>query len=582
MKLISMNIVNFKAFKKFKIHFKDMNIMIGSNNSGKTTIISALRLLAVALEHGKKKKPVVRRYKHKNKVYDIPKSKLPIPLENIHNDYRDEDDSYIEFTFENNAVLTMFFPNIGECSFVTDIDGYEVTNKSRFSEYFPANAVQIPILGPLESEEKMLLDDTIAKAVGTQRASRHFRNQWLRDEGNFDHFAKLVKSTWKGMEVMKPKHNMLEERILMFCEEQHITREIYWVGYGFQIWCQLLSYIARSDDATLLIVDEPDIYLHPDLQKKFIKLVRDLDCQIILATHSTAIVNESKFDEVVLIDKTKNSSKRLRPSEFKNGSKLNNEELFNMIVDNEEVIKEVINSEVRNEDLITIGYRKKQLDVFGKLLDNTSYFDEQKKIHGNSAERVWQNFFEMNVWIFGYGLGFVFLSNLEGMKLEQVVKGFDLNSYGKRADGVMKSKGAISNLCFIEIKTHETNLLDSTQYRKGCWSQSKELTGGVAQVRITVDEAVKTLSEDLRIEDEQGNLTGEVLYNYKPKSYLVIGSLEQLTNEHGVNKSKLRSFELYRKNQSDIEIITFDELYERARFIVYNNQQGNNKEEGVF
>lgn len=573
MKLVSINIVNFKAFKKFKIQLKDMNILIGSNNSGKTTIISALRLLSVALEYGRNKNPSIRRYKHKNRVYDIPKSKLPIPLENIQNDYNDKEDSYIEFLFENNAVLTLFFPDINECSFITDIDGHEAINKSRFCEYFPVTAMQIPILGPLEDEEKKLKDETISKAIGTQRASRHFRNHWLRDDKNFNLFSNLIEDTWDGMEIDKPEYNLLDDRILMFCREDNILREIYWVGYGFQIWCQLLSYIARIEGVSILIVDEPDIYLHPDLQKKFIKLVRDLECQIVLATHSMAIVNEAKYDEVVMIDKSKNLSSRLHATEFKHGSQMTSEELFNVIVGNEKLIKEVINSDVRNEDLVTIGYRKKQLDKFGKLLDESSYFEKEKKKNGNSSEKVWQNFFEMNSWIFGYGLGFVFLSNIEGMKLEQVVKGFDLNSYGKRADGVMKSKGAISNLCFIEIKTHETLLLDNSQYRGGCWSQSKELTGGVAQVRVTVDSAVKTLSESLRVEDKEGNPTGELLYNYKPKSYLVIGNLAQFLSEHGVNQNKLKSFELYRNNQRDIEIITFDELYERARFIVYNNQQ---------
>lgn len=164
------------------------------------------------------------------------------------------------------------------------------------------------------------------------------------------------------------------------------------------------------------------------------------------------------------------------------------------------------------------------------------------------------------------------MSNLDGKKLEQVVKGFDLNSFGKRSDGVMKSNGAISNLCFVEIKTHKTELLDKQEYRTGCWPQSKELNGGITQVRITVNEALRNIYGELRIQDDEGNLTGEDLYNYKPKSYLVVGSLRQLKNEHGVNKNKLRSFELFRNNQKDVDIITFDELYERARFIVYNNQ----------
>jgi len=35
-----------------------------------------------------------------------------------------------------------------------------------------------------------------------------------------------------------------------------------------------------------------------------------------------------------------------------------------------------------------------------------------------------------------------------------------------------------------------------------------------------------------------------------------------------VNEAQLRSFELYRRNLHQPEVITFDELYERARHIV--------------
>ena len=52
----------------------------------------------------------------------------------------------------------------------------------------------------------------------------------------------------------------------------------------------------------------------------------------------------------------------------------------------------------------------------------------------------------------------------------------------------------------------------------------------------------------------------------------MIGSMAEFSTENGVNKDKLRSFELLRKNIVSPEIITFDELYERARFIVVHNQ----------
>ena len=572
MKIVSMHIVNFKAFKDFTLNLDNMNILIGSNNSGKTTIINGLRLLSVALEVGNKKKPEFMRFDNKTQVFHIPKTKLPIPLENIQNDYNDIDKSYIEFAFENRAMLKLHFPEKEVCYFTTDIEGYEVKTPAKFKECFPSHIIQIPILGPLEDEETRLKEETIINGIGTQRASRHFRNHWLLNDDNFEQFADLIRTTWPGMEIEKPELNIIDNRITMFCKENTITREIYWVGYGFQIWCQLLAYMTRIDGFAMLVVDEPDIYLHPDLQRHLVKIIRNLECQVVLATHSTAILNEAKPNEVILIDKSMKKSRRMKPGEIENTSTPSNEKLFELVVSNEALIKDIINSDIRNEDLVSLGYRKKQLDIFKRYLDDDMYFENIKIKLNISDERVWQQFFEKNPWIFGYGLGYIFMSNLDGKKLEQVVKGFDLNSFGKRSDGVMKSMGAISNLCFVEIKTHKTELLEKQEYRTGCWSQSKELCGGITQVRITVDEALRNISGELRIEDEDGNLTGEELYNYKPKSYLVVGSLKQLRGERGVNKNKLRSFELFRNNQKDIDIITFDELYERARFIVYNNQ----------
>jgi hypothetical protein len=136
----------------------------------------------------------------------------------------------------------------------------------------------------------------------------------------------------------------------------------------------------------------------------------------------------------------------------------------------------------------------------------------------------------------------------------------------------MKTKGIISNLCFVEIKTHHTSLLDSKPYRSGCFAPSKELVSAVAQVQGTVASAVDTLSHKIDIKDKDGSPTGEEIFNYQPKSYLVVGNLSEFSAEHGVNKYKLRSFELYRKNTINPEIITFDELYERAKFIVHHNE----------
>lgn len=242
------------------------------------------------------------------------------------------------------------------------------------------------------------------------------------------------------------------------------------------------------------------------------------------------------------------------------------------VTENQELFAEALKSEVTTEDLIAVGFRKKQLSVYSQLLIDQNYFDDIKKKKGCTNEGLWQKYFEKNPWIFGYGLGYIFLSGLDDRKLEQVVQGFSVVSHGKRVDALMKTKGIISNLCFIEIKTHATDLLESKPYRSGCWAPSKELAGAIAQVQGTVASAVENLSSKINPNDKEGNPTGEEIFNYQPKSYLVIGSMDEFVSDNGVNKDKLRSFELLRKNTSNPEIITFDELYERARFIVHNNQ----------
>ncbi len=140
---------------------------------------------------------------------------------------------------------------------------------------------------------------------------------------------------------------------------------------------------------------------------------------------------------------------------------------------------------------------------------------------------------------------------------------------GKRADAILKTRGAINALCFVEIKKHTTELLRrNAAYRPGCWSPSDELCGGVAQVQGTVEKSVRTLAEKIEPVDKIGDPTGEAIFTYQPRSFLVVGSLTEFQTEQGINIDKYRSFELFRRNTSRPEIITFDELYQRAKFIV--------------
>ncbi|MED3269581.1 Shedu anti-phage system protein SduA domain-containing protein [Bacillus thuringiensis] len=229
--------------------------------------------------------------------------------------------------------------------------------------------------------------------------------------------------------------------------------------------------------------------------------------------------------------------------------------------------QEMVKSGLDKGDIKLLGNKKEQLENFKMLLKDSNYKDNQEVSNNNSLEGVWQKFFEKNTWIFGYGLNYIFNSPLDNKKLEQVISGNNFNQSGKRIDTLMKTRGLINSMCFVEIKTHKTPLLDR-QYRNECWEISRELSGAIAQIQRYKYKALKDISSKTIIKAKNGDPTGEVIFNYSPRLVLVIGNLNEFITGNGINEDKLSSFEMFRKSIEGIDIITFDELYERAKYII--------------
>jgi hypothetical protein len=103
---------------------------------------------------------------------------------------------------------------------------------------------------------------------------------------------------------------------------------------------------------------------------------------------------------------------------------LSKEQTRKLLIQNKEVLHDLLKNDITKEDIVSLGYRKEQINIFEKLLCDNKYFEDYGIKNGlHKPEAVWQFFFERNVWIFGYGLNYIFSSNLPDKKLEQVVKG---------------------------------------------------------------------------------------------------------------------------------------------------------------
>lgn len=103
------------------------------------------------------------------------------------------------------------------------------------------------MLAPVENHEQLFQKEAARLALTSTKASRNFRNIWFHYGEDFDDFKDLVNATWPGMDVTRPERDYSEvpTTLNMFCPEDRIPREMFWAGYGFQIWCQMVKCIVK-------------------------------------------------------------------------------------------------------------------------------------------------------------------------------------------------------------------------------------------------------------------------------------------------------------------------------------------------
>ena len=304
----------FKAFESFTLNLRRMNVMVGPNNAGKSTILAAFRILAEGLRKANRRRPeLVEAPEGLRYGYSVDFAALSVGHENIFFNYHDSKPASVTFSLTGHKRLVLYFPETQKCHLFADDPKTQIRSPTQFKSAFRCPIGFVPILGPVEQDEGLYRSETARRALFNYRAARNFRNIWYHNLDDFESFRRKLRETWPGMDILKPEPVLSPKKTLlhMFCTEDRITREIGWIGFGFQVWCQMLTHLVASQESSIFLIDEPDIYLHSDLQRRLLGLLADLGPDILLATHSTEIISEAEAEWIVLIDKTKSRAKRI-------------------------------------------------------------------------------------------------------------------------------------------------------------------------------------------------------------------------------------------------------------------------------
>lgn len=174
-------------------------------------------------------------------------------------------------------------------------------------------------------------------------------------------------------------------------------------------------------------------------------------------------------------------------------------------------------------------------------------------------ESDWEDFFFRNQWVFGYGLNYQFLGIVQR---QANYGGASYRRTGEqKGEFLMRTVGQERFTVLVEIKRPDTRLYEPGKfYRNGVPSMSSNLIGAISQAQVNG----RTWDiEGSRRDSDREALEIEHTNTITPLSIVVIGHTRELET-----KVMKQAFEVFRRNLRNPDIITFDELYERAKYIV--------------
>lgn len=361
--LKKLQLENFKCYQKATINFKELSIIVGENNAGKSCLIEALRLVSKAAQGSKK-----RIYSAAPNDFGLPAyvrgflidtQKLRIDLGIIIYFYNQANYAKITAIFCDRSKIEIYLNENHAFATIYDINGKLITTKQQADKLNLDKIGILPQIGPIKENEKLLSKDTVSGDKDTYLSSLHFRNEiylWKKDF--YNEFKQNAQETWPGLKIDALEYTQgIDEYISLFVQDNNFPAEIGKMGNGLQMWLQIIWFLTRSKDCGVIFLDEPDVYMHSDMQRRILELVKQKFPQVIIATHSLEII--SRVDPECILEINKKDKTMCYASDAYSAQK---------IIDNI--------GGIQNLSLINLGRQRRCLFVEGNDLYYLNKFNE--------------------------------------------------------------------------------------------------------------------------------------------------------------------------------------------------------------
>ena len=331
--LTHIKIRNFKRFDDVDIALDKAVVLIGPNNSGKTTALQALALWDIGL----------RRWNEKRKGKSTPEKRpgvtvnrrdlfsIPVPSANllwrdlhVRNVRRAEEDGKRTQKTENINVeivvdgvvngsqwscgLEFYYAN--EESFYCRPLRLDKTGRKRMPVPGEVENVRVAFLPPmsgLADREFVKQPGEVGVLIGQGQTAQVLRNLCYKihrekDSDDWNHLVEHIRELF-GVELLEPIYIAERSEITMAYKEGKNQLDLSSSGRGLQQTLLLLAHLYANPGAVLLL-DEPDAHLEILRQRQtynlLIQVAEQQSSQIIAASHSEVVLGEAANRDMVI------------------------------------------------------------------------------------------------------------------------------------------------------------------------------------------------------------------------------------------------------------------------------------------
>jgi|GEM_PF-1485428 len=305
--LSTLHLQNFRGFSDHRLWLRPLAVVVGQNNAGKSTLIEALRTVAEILPRLSRGRwveptPLFRRLgvTASGVLLELPGA---VRAATVFHRYGSAP-AVLDATFNSGGRLQLVLADAQTAfAIVTDPAGRTITSRQDLPRAALGRVMVLPQLGPLEEDETTLKQTYVRQCLDTHRTSRQFRNQLRYQHSQYAAFVQLFQDTWPtvriaGFDSMASNHG---DPLALLLSEDGFVAEAADFGHGLQMWLQLVWFLSRVPEHATVVLDEPDVYVHPRQQCSLMEILRRRSAQTILATHSPTIISQSTPDELLRV-----------------------------------------------------------------------------------------------------------------------------------------------------------------------------------------------------------------------------------------------------------------------------------------